>query len=295
MQLGSTRDQVLQGLPRGESIVKQNVPGGLMVTFIGEAPKGAPDLARQAFIRFDNRGRVIELRTRYSEGSTGNNWKQTLVNNLKRHCGAPTERPGTWVALWADLPPRKPAATLYSWHDDLAVLTCQRDPWALELTLRDAAGADPDAPSPLPALQFLPRGPAGEVALGTRRDHLTPSAGEKPKTLSDGGLLLPPRGAGPYDSLMVWLDGDRVTRIVVRYAQAAPARARPAQLAQLLTEAWGRDGRALGWPMRQDMADGQALQGLGWHDDRTRVRLFWQDAENGPPRLYAEWKEVPAR
>jgi len=292
VQLGSTRAQVLQALPRGESVAKQTVPGGLMVTFIGEPAKGAPHVARQSFIRFDDKDRAVELRTRYGGGTTGSNWSQALLNGLKRRCGAPAERPGTWTALWADLPPRKPAATLYRWQDDLAILTCQRDAWGLEVTLRDAAGSDPDGVVALPVLEFLPRGPGGEVALGTAREALLRTAGEKPGTLADGALVLTPRGAGPYDTLMVWLDGDRVTRVVARYAQAAPPRARPAQLAQLLTEAWGRDGRGLGWPMRQDVVEGQAVQGLGWHDERTRVRLFWQESENGPPRLYGEWKEV---
>jgi hypothetical protein len=35
------------------------------------------------------------------------------------------------------------------------------------------------------------------------------------------------------------------------------------------------------WPARQDVLDGQGLQGLGWQDEHTRVRLFWQEAENG--------------
>ena len=34
------------------------------------------------------------------------------------------------------------------------------------------------------------------------------------------------------------------------------------------------------------------VQGLGWHDDQARVRIFWQEGDNGPPRVFTEWKEV---
>jgi len=293
VRLGSSRAQVEQALPRGESVVKRNVAGGILVTLTGEAPKGSPHVARQSFVRFDADGKVIELRTRYGEGAAGGNWSQALLNGLKRRCGAAAELPGPWTLVWADLPARKPAA-LYRWEDDVAVLTCQRDAWGVEVTLRDASGPDPSL-APLPPPEFLPHGPAGEVALGARRDEVLRAAGDKPRTLADGALVVAPRTAAPYDTLLVYLDGDRATRIVARYAQAAPPKAKPAQLTKLLTEAWGRDARGLGWPARQDVPDGQGLQGLGWHDESTQVRLFWQEAENGPPRLYAEWKELTTK
>lgn len=294
VRLGRGRTQVLEALPVGESVVKQNVPGGVLVALTGEAPKGAPYVARQSFIRFDGEGKAVELRTRYGEGAAGGNWGQALLNGLKQHCGVPAESPGAWAPLWADLPPRKPAATLYRWQDDVSVLTCQRDAWGVEVTLRDASGDDPGAAPPLPPLEFLPRGPAGELALGATRDEVVRAAGGKPRALADGALVLAPRGPAPYDTLLVWLEGDRVTRIVARYAQAAPPKARPAQLAQLLTDAWGREGRGLGWPARQDAAEGR-VQGLGWHDERTRVRLFWQESDSGPPRLHGEWKELATK
>ncbi len=293
VRLGAGREQVLQALPRGESVVKQNVAGGVLVGLTGEAPKGAVHVARQSFVRFDAGGKAIALRTRYGEGTTGSNWIQTLVNGLKRRHGAPVELPGAWAPIWADLPARKPAATTYRWQDDLSVLTCQRDAWGVEVTLRDVSGPDPAA-APAPP-EFLPRGPAGELALGATREEVLRAAGGKPQTLADGALLIAPRATDPYDALLVYLDGDRVTRLVARQAQAAPPKATPAQRTKLLTAAWGRDARMLGWPARQDVPDGQGLQGLGWHDEHTRVRLFWQEAENGPPRLYAEWKALTTK
>ncbi len=273
--------------------MKQTVAGGVLVSLTGEAPKGAPHVARQSFVRFGADGMVIELRTRYGEGATGANWIGALVSGLKRKYGAPTESRGTWAAIWADLPARKPTATIYRWQDDLTVLTCQRDAWGVEVTLHDASGPDPSAAPAPPAL--LPRGPAGELALGATRDEVQRLAGGKPQVLADGALLVAPSTAGTYDALLVYLEGDRVSRIVARHAHAAPPKANGPQLTKLLTEAWGHDARALGWPARQDVAEGQGLQALGWQDEHTRVRLFWQEAENGPQRLYTEWKDLATK
>ena len=58
---------------------------------------------------------------------------------------------------------------------------------------------------------------------------------------------------------------------------------------------WG-DERLLrqefGAVRRQDAASASMLQAWSWHDDRTRVRIFGQQTENGP-RLYSEWREWP--
>ena len=161
------------------------------------------------------------------------------------------------------------------------------------MVLRDASGPDP-AGVTLPPAEFLPHGPAGEVALGASRDDVMKAAGSKAQMV-DGALVLSPKTAGSYDVLLVWFDGDRVTRIVARHAEAAPAKASPNQLTKLLSEAWGRDARSFGWPAYQETSEGQELRGLGWHDERTRVRLFWQESQNGPSRLYTEWKELPAK
>ena len=73
------------------------------------------------------------------------------------------------------------------------------------------------------------RGPAGELALGTSREEVLRAAGGKPQVLADGALLVTPREAAtPYDALLVYLDGDRVSRIVARQAQTAPPKATPA-------------------------------------------------------------------
>jgi hypothetical protein len=291
VRLGAARAEAVQGLPRGEFVVKQSVPGGVTVNFTGEAPKGSTHVVRQSFVRWDPQGNVVELRMRYGEGAAGGNWIQTLVNGLKQRFGAPAEPPATWAPVWSDMPARKPAAALYRWQDDLTLLTCQRDAWGAEVTLRDASGPEPSL-EPVPLPEYLPRGPVGEVAVGASRADVLRTAGDKPQALGDGALVVAPKAPVPYDVLLVYFDGDRATRVVARYKQPAPPRATPAQLTKQLTEAWGRDARDLGWPVRQDVTDAQALQGLAWHDEHTRVRLFWQEAESGPQRLYGEWKEL---
>jgi hypothetical protein len=292
LQLGINRARALQALPRGEGVVKRDVAGGVLLLQMGDAPKGSAYFARQSFVRFDGNGRVTELRTRYSDGAAAGGCGQAVLNALKHRCGAPAELPATWARVWDDAGTHKPAAVLYRWQDDVSVLTCQRDAWGVEVTLRDTRGPDADTTAVLAPPAFLPRGPAGELGLGATRAQVLRAAGDKPRTLADGALVLAPRAPVPYDTLLVWLEGDRVTRIVARQAKAAPPKATTAQLTQLLTEAWGRDARSLGWPARQDVREGHGLQGLGWHDEHTRVRLFWQEAENGPPRLYTEWKEL---
>jgi hypothetical protein len=61
-----------------------------------------------------------------------------------------------------------------------------------------------------------------------------------------------------------------------------------------ITEAWGRNIRSFGWPCRQDAVNDKDLQSLGWRDDATRVRIFWQEADEGPPRVFTEWKGIAA-
>ena len=31
---------------------------------------------------------------------------------------------------------------------------------------------------------------------------------------------------------------------------------------------------------------------MGWHDDRTRVRIFWQESDSGAIHLYSEWQDL---
>src|SRR5262249_11411539 len=142
-------------------------------------------------------------------------WVADLLAWFTKSCGAALESPGTWATLWSDQPARKLAPSIARWQDDISLLTIQRDGSAAELILRDCP-SDKPAGVPLPGLAYLPRGPVG-VALGEPRDELLRRLKlDKPRTLDDGGLVLPPPSDGAYDALLVWFDADRVVRIVSR-------------------------------------------------------------------------------
>jgi hypothetical protein len=108
-----------------------------------------------------------------------------------------------------------------------------------------------------------------------------------------GALVLTPAQPAPYDGLLVWFDRGRVVCIVARHTASTPAPTQPPQLAAAVREAWARDLRSLGWPRREDVTSEDVLEGMGWHDEWTRVRVFWQDPDQGAPRLYTEWKGLP--
>jgi hypothetical protein len=294
IELGMTRSQVLQLLPPGQAVVKRDMPGGLAVTFKGEPARTDTFVLRQMFIRFDKAGRLVEMRARYLDGPDAGQgrWMTDLLAKIKKRAGAPIEGPSPWANLWRDLPPQKPDPLLYRWHDDLTALVYQRDAAGVELALQDRTGEREASPIVSP-LEYLPRGPA-KAQLGVKRKELLKSwAITQPTTIEDGALVLRPPQGSPFDALLVWFDSsDRATRIVARHVPSGANLGSAAQWSQAVLDAWGRDIATLGWHRRQDVTSNEVLQGLGWHDDRTRVRIFWQESDTGPPRLYTEWKEL---
>jgi hypothetical protein len=292
-----TRPQVQHALPGGRAVLKQDMPGGLTVTFNGEPTGDSTHVARQLFARFDPNGRAVEVRTRYFDGpAAGNtpNWKAELLTAIKRRCGAPDEAPAGWSDVWSDFPPRKPAAASFRWKDDVTILTYQRDAGAVELTLLDRP-RDQEAGVSLPRLQYLGRGP-DDCQLSMTRDDLLQRWGvRQPVTAGDGAVVLAPKSPQPYDAILVWFDRDRVARIVARHPAGKTAKtATPEEMGKAVGEAWGRDLRRLGWPIRQELTPHRALHGLAWLDEHTRVHLFWQDGDDGSSRVFTEWKELTA-
>jgi hypothetical protein len=294
VQLGMTREQALAALGRGKSVVEHEGPQFVSAVYTGEPPKAAARASRQVFVRFGPDQKVAEIRVRYSAGPAAAGsarWVADLLGGLVKSCGAAVESPGSWTTAWSELPPRKPVPTLSRWQDDLSLLTVQRDGTTVEAILRDCP-LDQPAGVPLPAFAYLPRGP-GNVALGDQRaEVLTRFATDKPRALEDGSLVLPPPRSGAYDALLVWFEADRVVRIVARHAPPAAASRQLPSTNDQITQSWARGIRSLGWPTRQDADSECGLTSLGWHDDRTRVRIFAQEAGDGPPRLFTEWKEI---
>ncbi len=289
IELGMKRNEVLKFLPPGQGVVKHNMPGGLAITFRGEPARTDGFVVRQMFIRFDN-DRVVELRARYIDGPAAGKdtrWMRDLLTAIRKRAGAQAELAPPWAKLWADLPAQKPAPLSYRWQDDITALVYQLDAGGVEIAVRDCS-ADPVVGLPLSPLEYLPRGPAN-VQLGDERQQLLQRWGvSQPVIAGDGALVLRPAQGSPFDAFLIYFGNDHAMRIVARHVPNAN-RANPSQA---VIEAWGRELPTLGWPRRQDQVVNDILQSFGWHDDRTRIRIFWQETETGPPRIFTEWKEL---
>src|SRR5262249_7296292 len=196
----------------------------------------AAAVVREMVLRFGARGKLAELRVRSVDGPAAKG--QDPLSELTRRCGAPLEGPAPSAAVWGDLPrPARPTVQ-HRWQDDLTILTCVRESGVTEVVLRDRP-AEHEAGAPLPPLEYLPRGPAGCVLGLGREDLLRQWNVANPVTLADGALVLHPQTPRPYDALLVWFENDRVARVVARH-EAAGRGAAPAQLAQAVSETWGR-------------------------------------------------------
>jgi hypothetical protein len=257
------------------------------VLFLTEGPGDAAFHARQLFVRFRD-GRVAEVRARYQEGSRPGAAKSpSLLAALKRAPnGAPEQQPAPWAGLWADLPVQRPAPVLYRWQDDLTELTYQRDAGGSEVIVRERAAGDEES---LPPLRFCGRGVNGCGLGDARSDVLRRWKATQPPVVNGAEVLGQP-ATSPYDLLLVWSENGRVTKVVARHRSPAPLR--PQDVGAALQEAWGRDVDRLGVVRRQDDSHGHVQQAYGWHDDRTRVRIFAQEMEDGL-RLFTEWREWP--
>ncbi len=289
LHLGMKREQVSKLLPVGQAVQKREFPGGVLATLTGEGAPNAVAVPREILARLGADQQLVELRVRYIDGKVARDpaFKgQDLLSDLTRRCGAPQEGPAPSSVVWSDLSRPKQPPLQYRWQDDLSVATCTRDGGVTEVVLRDRATGT------LPPLDFLPRGPVGCVLGVPREDLLRQWNVTTPNVLADGALVLTPQTPRPYDALLVWFENGRVARVVARHDAGASRGPTPAQLAQAVSEAWGRDLRTLGWPSRQDATPQGVTQGLGWHDGVTRVRTFWQEQDDGPPRVYTEWKAL---
>ena len=291
IQLGMTKKQVQDGLPRKTSIDVQNIGGDLSLIFHDGPAAEATYFARQMFLRFGPDDRLAEIRLRCQEGpGRADDHHPSLLGVLKRLGGEPVSEPAPWAGLWPDLPPQEPKPALYRWADDATVLTCQRDGGGAEVTLRDwpADRTLDQLVGALPPLRFCDEG-AGGVSLGQSRAEVLKRSPEHKTLENEDAVALAAPADGPYETLAVWFDSGKVVRVVARH------RARPANAADAtakMQEAWTRDFDRLGALRRQEGAWGPVLQAYGWHDDKVRVRLAAQDTADGP-RLFSEWRYWP--
>jgi hypothetical protein len=291
VQLGMTREQALENLPGGRGVLTRDIPDGVTVVLAGQPDRKASLVPRQLFLRFSG-NHLAEVRVRYQDLGTdkpGVRAVGSLLARLKKAGGAPTEsaRP-PWAALWPELGPSAGKAVLLTWQDDATLLSCEHDALGAEVVLRDCPADHPEGDALAP-LGYLARG-VDNCHLGDNREALLRKLNLKsPTVLPDGAVVLTPAGEA-YDVVLAWFVGGKVSRVVARHAQAKPLPDGPQQLAGALNEAWAANAAELGWPRRQEQHSSDALQGLGWHDDQTRVRMFWQESRDGTPKLYTEWR-----
>jgi hypothetical protein len=287
-RLGATRAEVEDALPRTLAIRQQPLADGIGLLFLTEPGGGATHWARQAFIRLGPDRRVAEVRVRYQitprrSGSRA----PTLLETLEAlPNGKPEALTPTWGGLWADLPAQQPAPVMYRWLDDTTVLTYQRDAGGAEVVLRGRPADQPEGAN-LPPLTFCSRG-VEHCELGATRAAVTGhwKLPEPPPT-TGGAVILGQPDSSPYEVVLVWFEGDKASRILaVHRAKVA------ADPAGALRQAWAADMDRLGYVRRQEGRQALTLGAYGWHDDRTRVRIFVSETEKGV-QMFTEWREWP--
>lgn len=280
LTLGMSRADVERMFPGSVNASRRNIPNGVMATYPGQPKSAADAVVRNIIARFDEMGRLAELRVRYADhpsNKPGTLRKRLDALQAAHGRGAVDQLDGAWAA---DLPVRKGAVEpMHVWNDDITKLTCVLDAGSLEIALLDCPLSHPQG-QPLAALTFLTRGPEGFV-LGMTRSDLSSKGG----TTLEGALLFKTSAASPFDSVLVWCENDKATRIVARYRQDVAK-----DPAKHLQEAWGLELNVLGWPWRQDLAD-RVPKAWTTKDAHTRYRLFWQE-DNLGTHLLAEWREL---
>jgi hypothetical protein len=287
IRLGLKRSEVEERIPSSETVRSSKLADGISVVLSNDPPIEATHWARQLFFRFGPDDRLAEARVRYQMGpSRPSPTAPALVDTLTKSAGPADKLPGPWEHLWSDLPGRH-QAFLCRWQDDSTRLSFQRDSTSGEVIYRDCP---PDRPAgvALPPLEFCSRGVEG-CTLGTPRGKVLKHWGQtSPPTVNGADVLSMPEGS-PYDVLLVWYENGQVARMVARHRSPHPLQT--ANVAGALQEAWARSFDQLGYVRHTEGAHGVMLQGYGWHDDHTRVRIFAQQVEGGP-RLFTEWRNI---
>lgn len=271
-RLGMTKAEFAALLPRSTQTHVRDIPGGVVVAFVGSPKSPGESVVRQWVARFDDPGRAVELRMRY-EGPAAK-----LVDGIKAKLG-PAEALPIDATTWKDLPASRPESR-FGWHDDMTLLVVTQS-GSTELILRDCQ-LEHAAGVPLPPLAYLPRG-TPKVQVGMSLADLQKLGATK---LDDGYFVA--ANDPQYDGYMAWFASDRAIRVLARHRIEGKELAAPDRAMQALLAAWSRDAATLGWPLRQDF-QGPHVQSWATLDDVHRIRIFWQEQE-GEQRLFTEWK-----
>jgi hypothetical protein len=292
VKLGMSKEDVKKLLPQNPEWHRQDVENSVILSNLGQPNTNARPLPtswlRRYVVRFDATDKVAEIRGFYTEGPGNPEPKNpALIDRLKLANGEPQMPVSPWAQVWADLPPVGVTAKCYRWQDDVTTLEAQWDPFGVQVTVRDNP-KDPKASVSLPPLNFLGAGPEA-CRLGTTREELKKTWPDAPTT-DDGGLVLVQPIESKFDALIVYLEKDRVQRVVGRIREKLiPG---PGNVDAMIGRFYA-EGPLLGLVRRRmPESNGQLLGGWGWHDDQVRVWAFAQETPEGP-RLFVEWRYWP--
>lgn len=294
--LGWNRDRVIGYLKQFSFKTKEFADGVLFIA-PGGAPKDKPSMIREIMVRFNKDNRLAWARLRYEQGTPktpqDRNWPNQVLGTWQASGGVvgPTSSP--LLPRTADLSKKPATGVFYRWRDDTTEATYYFDPRLVfvELTLGDRP-VDADK-APLPPLSFLPRGPAGiGITVDMTPAEIEAKLGSKPEKSADGASVVRPT-SGTYDEIRLWIEGDKVRRIAVRYRLDPKEKPKLAgsEMQRALIEMTSRWSEILGAPDRADDTDQELLQSLSWFDDVTRFRLYWLESDDGPPRIWSEWRD----
>lgn len=277
--LGQPQAAAQQQLPRGGHFLHRKLPRGVAV-FSSAGVTAEPYQLRELIGRWDESGNIAEVRALYTTAQADQGGVQVLVTELQKQYGIPSQAKQFTASDQSEI-------IWQRWQDDAASVTMQVEAGSVAVILRDRPVSQPEG-APLPPLELLTRGPEARCQLGMSKADLFRQWQIQTPQLVDGAVQLPLRQDSLHDMLLVWLDNDRVSRIVARHKQTGAALTDPVKAGQAVLSAWGQAMRSFGWPRRQHF-QGPALHSCGNADDVTEVQIFWQP-QSGQPRLFTEWK-----
>jgi hypothetical protein len=280
--LGMTRAEVEKALPRAE---KHSF--GMRQTFTARQFNTPSFVPRQLIVRFAG-DRAAEIRLLLLEATRGDT--QPLFASVQEKYGATEPLPARWSRAWRDLVEQAETASLSYWQDDLTLMTYERLGGIAEWVLRDRP-PEQEGGIALERVGFCPRGVEGCRLGDSRADILRGWKGTTAKDTGAEALTLFPPSGGPHDTVLVWFKDDKAVRIVARHALPKDGTFTRGEMPKALNEAWGAILPTVGWWSQSGSRDG-ALTFLGWLDEHTRMRLFWND-DDGSPRVFSEWVDVP--
>jgi hypothetical protein len=281
LKLGQSKSEAEAVLPTGKSCRRKDFADGVSVVVLSEPLRGSAYWARQIVLRYAE-DKLSEVRLRYQEvGGTRHKGESLLEQLSAGKAGAPEPIPPSWNGLWTGVP-RPGKLVAVRWQDDLTIRTYQRDAGGSEVILTDRTVDPGKSQGPL---AFVTAGVKG-CRVGDAKE-VVHAALKQPVALSGGADVHRQPANSPYEMILVWYAGGKVSRLVAVY------RLRPGtkeeDVTAALGKAWGQDAAGLGALRRQEGERGRVLGSYFWHDDLTRVEAFVQNDDQGP-RLMMEWR-----